>query len=171
MRVTKNIYPCSMAWVFWALVTATTSVALIVADGGGYGHPPAPVPIYQPQVPSYHPPPPPPVSYAAIPVYAGSSGGKKGGRKFGNLFKGFRSGFSLFGGKGRGKGKGGSGPVITPVHIPAPPPIKQHHVLNVKVPKCQPLTHYITQYITEAHPVSGSPTHPEHKAISAIIIT
>ena len=157
MRVTEIIhYFCSMAWFLWTLAAAATAVTLTVADGGGYGPPPAPAPVYHAQVPSYYPPPPP-LSYAAIPVYEGSSGGKKGGGRFGNLFKGLRGGFSLFGGKGRGKGKGGPGPAIAPVHVPALPPVNQHHVLNVKVPKCQPLTHYITQYITEAHPVSGSP--------------
>lgn len=132
-----------MAWVLWALATAAAGIALTAADGAGYGAPHAPAPVH-----SYHPPPI--VPYSPIPVYSGSSGGKKG----------FRSGFSLFGGKGKGRGKKGrSGRIISPVHIPAPPPIKQHHLLNVKVPQCNPLTHYITQYITEAHPVSGIPAH------------
>lgn len=165
-----------MAWVIWALATAAAAVTFATADGGGYGQYPVHAPSYHPPAPSYYPPPlppPPPVSFAAIPVYGGgggySGGGKKGGggyggKKgggggFGNIFKGLGGGlFGGGGGKGKGKGGGGGGPVITPVHLPPPAPVKQHHVVNVKVPQCKPLTHYVTQVITEAHPVSGS-TH------------
>lgn len=163
-----------MAWVLWALATAAASVTLSAADGG-YGHYPVHAPSYHAPVPSYYPPPlppPPPISYAAIPVYGGGGGygggGKKGGGKgggggggFGNILKGLGGGlFGGGGGKGKGKGKGGGvGPAITPVHLPPPPPpVKQHHVVNVKVPQCKPLTHYVTQVITKAQPVSGSPT-------------
>ncbi|XP_063872892.1 uncharacterized protein LOC135107112 [Scylla paramamosain] len=160
----------SMAWVFWALATAAAGVALTMADGGGYGALHAPAPVYHAPVHSYHPPPPPPVSYAPISIYSGSSGGKKGGGKRGNLFnKGLRGGFSLFGGKGKGRGKGSSGRVIAPVHIPAPPPLKQHHVLNVKVPQCHPLTHYVTQYVTEAHPVPQVHTEYVENVVPSIL--
>ena len=141
-----------MAWVLLALAAATTAVTLTEADKGGYGSHHAAPPIYHA--------PPPPVSYAAIPIHPVSSGGKKGGGRRGNFLKSLPRNFPLFGGKGSGKGRGGSGPFIAPVHVPVLPPIKQHHLLNVKVPKCQPLTHYITQYITEAHPVSSSPAFP-----------
>ncbi|XP_066989923.1 uncharacterized protein [Macrobrachium rosenbergii] len=83
------------------------------------------------------------------PVYFNDGGVKKGGGGLGDIFGGINSFF---------KGGQDVAPPLIAFHAPGPtpnypPPHVEPQVVEVQVPKCEPLTHFVTNFITETVPV------------------